>query len=72
MLLGPPYSARFDEVCVGLSIPRRATAEAGWGPSAGGERREGRMTLYGIGTEPGVLLEVLLGKAALSGIGKLL
>jgi len=51
MVLGPPYSAVFDSVFIGLSVPRRAVAEAAWGPSTGADRREGRATLFGFGAD---------------------
>lgn len=39
MLLGPPFSAVFDDVAVGLSMAMRTRAEAAWGPITGGDRR---------------------------------
>ncbi len=59
MALGPPYAAIFDELFVGISMPRRSTAEAVWGPSSGLERREGRMTLFGVGSDPAVRVDAL-------------
>ena len=59
MSLGPPYAAVFDDVSVGLSIPMRTRAEAAWGPSTGGDRREGRVTLLGIGGAGSVRVDAL-------------
>jgi hypothetical protein len=59
MLLGGPYSAIFDELVIGLTIPRRATAEAVWGPVTGSERTEARLTLLGVGGDAGVRVDAL-------------
>lgn len=59
MLLGGPYTAIFDEVVVGLTIPRRGTAEIMWGPVTGAERQEGRMTLLGLSNTAGVRVDAL-------------
>lgn len=59
MALGPPYAAIFDQLIAGISIPRRASAEAAWGPTSGGERREGRVTLFGVGSDPSVRVDAL-------------
>jgi hypothetical protein len=59
MLLGPPFSAVFDDVSVGLSLAMRTRAEAAWGPTTGGDRREGRVTLLGIGGAGAVRVDAL-------------
>jgi hypothetical protein len=59
MALGPPYSAIFDELSVGVFIPCRTTAEAAWGPASGVDRREGRMTLFGLSSVPRVRVDAL-------------
>jgi hypothetical protein len=59
MLLGGPYTAIFDELVVGLTVPRRAVAEAAWGPVTGSDRREGRWTLLGVGGDAGVRVDAL-------------
>jgi len=59
MALGPPYTAIFDQLTAGISIPRRATVETAWDLSTGGERREGRMTLFGLGSDPAVRVDAL-------------
>jgi hypothetical protein len=53
MLIGGPYTAVFDDVSIGLSLPRRGTAEAVWGVAGGGDRREGRVSLFGLGGDGG-------------------
>jgi hypothetical protein len=53
MLIGGPYTAVFDDVAIGLSLPRRGTAEAVWGIAGGGERHEGRVSLFGLGGDGG-------------------
>jgi hypothetical protein len=59
MLLGGPYTAIFDELAIGLTVPRRAVAEAAWGPVTGSDRREGRWTLLGVGGDTGVRVDAL-------------
>jgi hypothetical protein len=59
MLLGPPFSAVFDDVSVGLSVPLRTRAEAMWAPSTGGDRHEGRVTLLGLGSPSAVRVDAL-------------
>lgn len=57
--LGGPYTAVFDEVSVGLSLPRRGSAEAYWGPSTGSDRHEGRVALQGFGDDSGPRVDAL-------------
>ncbi len=59
MALGPPYSAIFDDVVAGVSMPRRSTAEAIWDLSSGGDRREGRAILFGLGSDPRIRVDAL-------------
>ena len=59
MALGAPYSATFDEVVAGVSMPRRSTAEAVWNLSDGSDRREGRVTLFGLGSDPRIRVDAL-------------
>lgn len=59
MQLGGPFTAVFDEVVVGLSVPRRGAAELAWGPVSGGERHEGRVTLLGATSDAGVRVDAL-------------
>jgi hypothetical protein len=59
MSLGPPYSAVFDELFVGLSLPVRTRADAAWGPSTGGDRCQGSVTLLGIGGVSAVRVDAL-------------
>jgi hypothetical protein len=57
--VGGPYTAVFDEIVVGLTIPRRGTAEAMWGPTSGTDRREGRLTVLGLLGDAGVRVDAL-------------
>jgi hypothetical protein len=59
MAIGGPYTAVFDEVIVGMSIPRRGTIEAAWDLAAGGQRREGRVTMLGLTGDAGVRVDAL-------------
>ena len=59
MALGPPYSAIFDELVAGLSMPHRSTAEAVWNLSSGSDRRDGRVTLFGLGSAPRIRVDAL-------------
>lgn len=59
MLVGGPYTAVFDEVVVGLTVPRRGAAELAWGPVSGAERHEGRVTLHGVTGDTGVRVDAL-------------
>ncbi|TMQ04822.1 MAG: hypothetical protein E6J90_50495 [Deltaproteobacteria bacterium] len=58
MSIGPPYSAVFDKVFVGLSLPARTRADAAWGPTSG-ERYEGRLMLFGFGGVGAVRVDAL-------------
>src|SRR6476620_5262700 len=59
MALGPPYSAIFDELVAGVSMPHRSTAEAVWNLSSGSDRRDGRVTLFGLGSDPRIRVDAL-------------
>lgn len=59
MSLGGPYTASFEQFFTGLPIPPRSTIDGLWGQSSGGERNEGRFTLYGLGADPGVRVDAL-------------
>jgi hypothetical protein len=59
MSIGPPYSAVFDHVSIGLSMSPRTRAEAAWGPTTGADRREGRVTLFGVGGAAAVRVDAL-------------
>jgi hypothetical protein len=59
MALGPPYSAVFDELVTGVSTPCRSTADAVWNLSSGSDRREGRVTLFGLGSDPRIRVDAL-------------
>jgi hypothetical protein len=59
MTLGPPYSAVFDNLFMGLSVPRQSTVEVAWGTSTGNDLRNGRATLHGLGDDGGVRVDAL-------------
>jgi hypothetical protein len=47
-----PFQAIFDEVRLGVALPRLATLEGIWGLTSGVERTEARMQLTGLGGPP--------------------
>ncbi len=51
MTLGGPYSPVFEQLFIGLSVPRRALVEGAWGPSTYAERHEARFMLDGLGAD---------------------
>ncbi|MFX1766775.1 hypothetical protein PWP93_30180 [Paraburkholderia sp. A1RI-2L] len=44
-----PYSAVFDDIQLGLAVPRVATLDGYWGRSATGERTDSQFVLSGLG-----------------------
>jgi hypothetical protein len=58
LLLSPPYSAVFDEFSVGLALPHRSTIEVIWTTHTG-ERRDARLSGYGLSSEREVRVDAL-------------
>jgi hypothetical protein len=51
MTLGGPYSPVFEQLFIGVPVPRRSLMEGAWGPSTFAERHEARFTLHGVGAD---------------------
>lgn len=49
--LSGPYSAVFERLFLGLSVPRRALVEGCWGLPSSAERHEARITVHGLGVD---------------------
>jgi hypothetical protein len=49
MAVETPFTAIFDQVVIGVHVPRRLTLEGRWGDISSPERREGRFTVDGFG-----------------------
>jgi hypothetical protein len=54
-----PYAAVFDEVQIGLSIPRRSTIEGQWAQIGSSDRSEARLVISGLGRDSTVRLDAL-------------
>ena len=57
--LDGPFTAVFDQMFMGLTVPRRVTLEGTWGDLGSPQRREGRFTLQGFGMDSGVRVDAL-------------
>jgi hypothetical protein len=54
-----PYSAVFDELELGLFVPRRGSMVAQWGMLGGSDRSEGLIQLAGVGADSSVRVDGL-------------
>jgi hypothetical protein len=54
-----PYDGLFDELQIGVSVPRRATVDGYWGPMTAAERTEVRLALDGLGRHSTVRVDAL-------------
>ena len=55
--LDGPFTAVFEQMFIGLYVPRRVTLEGRWGDITSPDRREGRFTLHGFGIDAGVRVD---------------
>ena len=58
-VLSGPYQPIFQEVRIGVSLPRRATVDGWWSGGAAQPRSEGRFVLAGVGRDSQVRIDAL-------------